>query len=176
MSVTLRNEILPTDLTAMMRWLANPHVAHNLNEHRQITAELRQIYDARLPVLTPLFNQGGRFWMIDRSPERPVGFLRAVYGAEKSVEMVIAIGDEALWGRGLGKKALREALKEIFLVMRKESILVHIKHGNTRSHNLFVNSGFSFIKERKETTQYRLTMEAYLHSEKDKREETLFIA
>ena len=31
MSVALRTEILPTDLTAMMRWLANPHVSHNLN-------------------------------------------------------------------------------------------------------------------------------------------------
>lgn len=105
MSVTLRTEILPTDLTAMMRWLANPHVSHNLNEHEQITAQLHQIYDARLPVLTPLFNQNGRFWMIDQSFERSVGFLRAVYGAENSVEMVIAIGDEALWGQGLGKKA-----------------------------------------------------------------------
>ena len=173
MSVTLRNEILPTDLTAMMRWLANPHVAHNLNEHRQITAELRQIYDARLPVLTPLFNQGGRFWMIDRSPERPVGFLRAVYGAEKSVEMVIAIGDEALWGHGLGKKALQAALKEIFLDMRKASILVHIKHGNTRSHNLFMNSGFSFVQERMQTTQYVLTFDRYLHPDQEK---NLFIA
>ena len=105
MSVTLRTEILPTDLTAMMRWLANPHVSHNLNEHEQITAQLHQIYDARLPVLTPLFNQNGRFWMIDQSFERPVGFLRAVYGAENSVEMVIAIGDEALWGAGPRQKS-----------------------------------------------------------------------
>ena len=63
MSVALRTEILPTDLTAMMRWLANPHVSHNLNEHEQIITRLHQIYDARLPVLTPLFNQNGRFWI-----------------------------------------------------------------------------------------------------------------
>ena len=173
MSVTLRTEILPTDLTAMMRWLANPHVSHNLNEHEQITAQLHQIYDARLPVLTPLFNQNGRFWMIDQSFERPVGFLRAVYGAENSVEMVIAIGDEALWGQGLGKKALQAALREIFLEMRKERILVHIKHGNTRSHNLFTNSGFSFVRERTHTTQYILTFDDYLHHRKD---ENPFIA
>ena len=173
MSVALRTEILPTDLTAMMRWLANPHVSHNLNEHEQITAQLHQIYDARLPVLTPLFNQNGRFWMIDQSFERPVGFLRAVYGANQSVEMVIAIGDESLWGQGLGKQALREALREIFLEMRRESIIVHIKHGNTRSHNLFMNSGFSFVAERRETTQYRLTLEDYLHPGKD---DDLFIA
>ena len=173
MSVTLRTEILPTDLTAMMRWLANPHVSHNLNDHEQITAQLHQIYDARLPVLTPLFNQNGRFWMIDQSFERPVGFLRAVYGAENSVEMVIAIGDEALWGQGLGKKALQAALREIFLEMRKERILVHIKHGNTRSHNLFTNSGFSFVRERTHTTQYILTFDDYLHPRKD---ENLFIA
>jgi len=43
MSVTLRTEILPTDLTAMMRWLANPHVSHNLNEHEQIITRLHQM-------------------------------------------------------------------------------------------------------------------------------------
>ena len=43
MSVALRTEILPTDLTAMMRWLANPHVSHNLNEHEQIITRLHQI-------------------------------------------------------------------------------------------------------------------------------------
>lgn len=53
MSVTLRTEILPADWPAMMRWLANQHVSHNLNEHEQITAQLRYLYNARLPVLTP---------------------------------------------------------------------------------------------------------------------------
>ena len=43
MSVALRTEILPTDLTAMMRWLANPHVSHNLNEHEQIITRLHQM-------------------------------------------------------------------------------------------------------------------------------------
>ena len=43
MSVTLRTEILPTDLTAMRRWLANPHVSHNLNEHEQIITRLHQM-------------------------------------------------------------------------------------------------------------------------------------
>ena len=42
MSVALRTEILP-DLTAMMRWLANPHVSHNLNEHEQIITRLHQM-------------------------------------------------------------------------------------------------------------------------------------
>lgn len=30
-------------LTAMMRWLANPHVSHNLNEHEQIITRLHQM-------------------------------------------------------------------------------------------------------------------------------------
>ena len=57
--------------------------------------------------------------------------------------------------------------------MRKASILVHIKHGNTRSHNLFMNSGFSFVQERMQTTQYVLTFDRYLHPDKEK---NLFIA
>ena len=43
MSVALRTEILPTDLTAMRRWPANPHVSHNLNEHEQIITRLHQM-------------------------------------------------------------------------------------------------------------------------------------
>ena len=43
MSVALRTEILPTDLTAMMRWLAKPHVSHNLNEHEQIITRQHQM-------------------------------------------------------------------------------------------------------------------------------------
>ena len=165
MSVTLRTEIQPTDLTAMMRWLENPNVSRYLNEHRQITQHLQSVYDLRLPVLTPLFNQGGRFWMIC-TPEKPVGFLRVVYHPENTVEMVVAIGEETLWGQGLGKKGVQEALKEIFFEMRKENVMVHIHHGNTRSHRLFQNLGFSFIQERRETTQYLLTLNAYLHPAK----------
>lgn len=166
MSVILRTEICPGDLTAMMRWMANPHVYRYMNEHRRITERLRQVYDARLPVLTPLFNQGGRFLMICGRDERPVGFLRMAYCPGNEVEMVIAIGEEQMWGRGIGRESVRIALKMAFLDMRREAVIVHIHHDNIRSRNLFENSGFTVSAEGSGMTQYRLTFDDYLHPER----------
>lgn len=63
-SVTLRDELRTEDLLLMIEWMSNEHVYRYLNEHQQITEQLKQVYDARLLILTPLFNRNGRFFMI----------------------------------------------------------------------------------------------------------------
>lgn len=44
----LRTELCEEDLLRLIRWMSNEHVYRFLNEHQQITAQLKQIYDARL--------------------------------------------------------------------------------------------------------------------------------
>lgn len=44
--VILRKELNERDLL-LIRWMLNEHVCQYLNEHQQISAQLKQIYDAR---------------------------------------------------------------------------------------------------------------------------------
>lgn len=45
--VILRKELNERDLLLLIRWMSNEHVCQYLNEHQQISAQLKQIYDAR---------------------------------------------------------------------------------------------------------------------------------
>lgn len=45
--ITLRTELETEDLSRMIRWMSNENVCRYLNEHQQIAARLKQVYDAR---------------------------------------------------------------------------------------------------------------------------------
>ena len=160
-TIQLKSEITPDDLTALERWMNSAAVTRYLNEHRQISAHLRAVREARLPVLTPLFNRDGRFWMIC-AEGAPVGFLRAAYRPDNAVELVVAIGEERMWGRGLGRHGVQAGLQRVFFEMRREEAVVHIARGNVRSERLFVGSGFAHAREIGGSTQYRLTLGEYI--------------
>lgn len=160
----LRTELCKEDLLRLIRWMSNEHVYRFLNEHQQIAAQLKQIYDARLPVFTPLFNRNGRFAMICTGGGQAIGFLRMQYAADNAAEMVIAIGEEAMWGRGYGRAALAEALRIAFFDLRRETVIAHIYNDNTRSRQMFVNRGFVPCREGERMTEYRLTLGEYLQA------------
>ena len=61
--ISLRTELRTEDLLLMIKWMSNEHVYRYLNEHQQITTQLKQVHDARLPAFTPLFNRNGRCFM-----------------------------------------------------------------------------------------------------------------
>ncbi len=136
-TILLKNEITQADLAAFERWMNNAAVTRYLNEHRQISAHLRAVREARLPVLMPLFNRDGRFWMIC-ADDAPVGFLRAVYRPDNAAELVVAIGEETMWGRGFGRRGVQEGLQRVFFEMRREEAVVHIARGNVRSERHFI--------------------------------------
>lgn len=169
--ISLRTEVRTEDLPLMIKWMSNEHVYRYLNEHQQITAQLKQVYDARLPVITPLFNRNGRFFMICTGADQAIGFLRLAHGPSNTAELVIAIGEERMWGQGYGRVALSEALKVAFLEMRRDRVIAQIYHENSRSRHLFVNHGFAPSAEGTHSTKYELTFDAYLHPEESKGEE-----
>lgn len=139
-SVSLRAELQAEDLLLLMRWMANDHVYRYLNEHQQIAAQLKQVYDARLPLLTPLFNQNGPFRMICDEGGAPIGFLRMAHCP----------------GNGA------EALKIAFFELRKDRVIAHIHCENSRSQRLFSSRGFVPCAQLGHATRYQLTMTDYL--------------
>ena len=153
----LRSELREEDLLLLIRWMSNEHVYRFLNEHQQITSQLKQIYDSRLPVLTPLFNRNGRFFLICTGGGQPIGFLRMQNAPGYAAELVVAIGVESMWGQGYGRACLTEALKVAFFDLRREKVIAHIYKDNIRSRNLFVSRGFVPCKAGEELTEYQLT-------------------
>lgn len=169
--ISLRTELRTEDLLLMIKWMSNEHVYRYLNEHQQITTQLKQVYDARLPVFTPLFNRNGRFFMICTGADQAIGFLRLAYCPDNTVELVIAIGEERMWGQGYGRVSLSEALKIAFLEMRRDRVIAHVYHENRRSRHLFVSRGFAPCTQGTHSTKYQLTFDAYLHPEVSEKDE-----
>ena len=161
-SVSLRAELQAEDLLLLMRWMANDHVYRYLNEHQQIAAQLKQVYDARLPLLTPLFNQNGPFRMICDEGGAPIGFLRMAHAPDNAVEMVVAIGEKAMWGQGYGRAILAEAEKIAFFDLRREKMIARIYNENARSRQMLMGCGFKPEQVRGRMTEYQLTFSEYL--------------
>lgn len=158
--VILRKDLSEGDLLLPIRRMANEHVYQFLNEHQQISSQLKQIYDARLPVFTPLFNRNGPFYILCTGDNQPSGFLRMAHAPDNAVEMVVAIGEEAMWGQGHGRASLAE--KIAFFDLRREKMIARIYNENARSMQMFIGCGFKPGQVRGRMTEYQLTFSEYL--------------
>ena len=131
--VSLRPEITRTHALNLMNWLEDERVVRYLSDSSSVSRFVAQVVDrSPMPILTHLFNQGGRFFMVYDRNDMPVGFVRLIKTGPEC-EMVVAIGDHDNWGRGLGTSTIREGLKLAFLDMRAESVVAKIHPSNTRS-------------------------------------------
>lgn len=130
--VSLRPEITRTHALILMDWLEDERVTRYLSDSRSVSRFIAQAVErTQMPILTHLFNQGGRFFMAYDRSDIPVGFVRLVKtGAE--CEIVLVIGDHDNWGRGLGASTIREGLKLALLDMRAESVIAKIHPDNVR--------------------------------------------
>jgi len=154
--VSLRPEITRTHALILMDWLEDERVTCYLSDSRNVSRFIEQAIDrAHLPILTHLFNQGGRFFMIYDRNDTPVGFLRLVKTGP-DCEIVLVIGDHDNWGRKLGAGAIREGLKLAFLDMRANKVIAKIHPDNVRSLKAFERCGF--VPERETPTLVSLSM------------------
>lgn len=159
--VSLCSEITRTDALALMDWLEDECVTRYLSDSRHVSRFIEQVLGrVRLPILTPLFNQGGRFFMAYDRHDARVGFVRLVRtGAD--CEMVLVIGNRNDWGRRLGAAAIREAMKLAFLDMRAERLIARIHPDNVRSLKAFERCGFLPDSHTPALTSYALTSARY---------------
>jgi regulator of nucleoside diphosphate kinase len=140
--VSLRPEITRSHAMVLMDWFEDERVTRYLSDSRNVSRFIEQAVErTQMPILTHLFNQGGRFFMAYDGNDMPVGFVRLIK-AGPECEIVLAIGDLENWGRRLGQSTIREGLKLAFLEMRAETVIAKIHPDNTRSIRAFQRCGF----------------------------------
>ncbi len=160
--VSLCPEITRSDALMLMDWLEDECVTRHLSDSRHVARFIEQVIDrVQLPILTHLFNQGGRFFMVCDEHDRPVGFVRLVM-AGRVCEMVLVIGDRDNWGRRLGASAIREAMKRAFFEMRAERLVAKVHRDNVRSLKVFQRSGFLLESQSPALVSFAMTSERYL--------------
>src|SRR5690606_4908204 len=160
--ISLCPEITRANALTLMDWLEDEDVTQYLSDSRHVSRFIEQVVGrVQLPILTHLFNQGGRFFMAYDRHDVPVGFVRLVK-AGRNCEMVLVIGDRDNWGRKLGASAIREGMKLAFFDMRADRLIARIHADNTRSLKAFERCGFVPERETRALKSLAVTSERYL--------------
>ena len=160
--VMLKQEVTRNDAMVIMDWLGNHEVIKHLNETNNITQEVSNIINrVNMFIMTHLFNRDGRFYMICKDNNHPIGFLKLVHQVNEA-EMVIVIGDEDNWGQGFGSASIKQGLQEAFFQLRKKRVIAKINSDNKRSIKAFERAGFKFEKDLVGMKLYSLTMDDYI--------------
>ena len=146
--ISLCPEITRANALNLMDWLSDEDVVRHLSDSRHVSRHIEQLIDrVQLPILTHLFNQGGRFFMAYDRDDLPVGFVRLIRnGPDCEIVLVIDVPSEAeaadraadvhaaaqeraaeLAAQGqLSKKDISRALQAEFGLQRNEAYaLVH---------------------------------------------------
>ena len=162
-SIFLRADITLRDVDRMIRWMENPNVTRFLNEDADIVYFLRQLSDSvPEPMLGYHFHRIGHFFMVCPECEDSVGFVRLSPLPETGAyEIVYVIGEEALWGRGLGEGAIRAALSEAFLTLDVQKLVAKIMPENRRSVRSVAACGFTRSGPGCGLLHYAITQDAY---------------
>ncbi len=159
-SVILSPEVYRSDAEKIANWLSDEEIISYLNEDNKARENLINVINrVNMPILTHLFNNNCRFFTI-KNPYGTIGFLRLIPKGEM-IEIVIAVGEKDLWGRGIGHNAVMEALKTAFFDMRTEKVVAKIKHTNERSQNLVRGIGFKEVKKLEREVEYHITKEIF---------------
>lgn len=160
--ISLCPEITRANALTLMDWLEDEYVTRHLSDSRNVSRFIEQVIGrVQLPILTHLFNQGGRFFMAYDRHDVPVGFVRLVKSG-RDCEMVLVIGNRDNWGRKLGASAIREAMKLAFFEMRADKLIAKIHGDNERSLKAFQNCGFLLESQTPSMKSFAMTTESYL--------------
>lgn len=159
-SIKLSQEVYKSDAEKMVNWLSDKEITSNLNEDSNVTENLINVINRiDMPILTHLFNNNCSFFTIKNINET-VGFLRLI-PKNRGIEIVIAVGEKELWGRGIGYNAVFEALKKAFFDLRTDKVVAKVKKSNKRSRNLFKGIGFKEVKESEREVEYQMTKDVF---------------
>lgn len=160
--VVLRPEITRRHASVLMDWLEDERVTRFLSDSSSVSRFIEQAIDrTQMPVLTHLFNQGGRFFMLHTRDDVPVGFVRLIKSGT-DCEVVLVIGDHHNWGRRLGGSAIVQSLKLAFFDLRASRVIAKIHPENARSLRAFQRCGFLHSDETSATRSFAISVGRYL--------------
>lgn len=160
--ISLCPEITRADALNLMDWLEDESVTRYLSDSRHVSRFIEEVIGrVQLPILTHLFNQGGRFFMAYDRHDVPVGFVRLVKTG-LDCEMVLVIGNRDNWGRKLGASTIREGMKLAFFEMRADKLIAKILPENARSLKAFEHCGFLLESQTPALKSFAMTSERYL--------------
>lgn len=165
-SIFLRADIQHNDLDLLVRWLENPAITRYMNESPTAARQLRQLsVNVPAPMLQFHLNRQGRFFLICREDDRAIGFVKLTpLAGTGRYEIVYAVGEASLWGRGYGESAIRKALSMAFLEWRAREITARIYAENQRSIRSVRSCGFRPQHTAGPLHRYAITWEGYLDS------------
>lgn len=162
-SVSLRADITLADVDRMIGWMENPNVTRFLNEDPQIVHFLGQLSaNVPEPMLSYHFNRSGRFLLVCTPQGQSIGFVKLTPTRQGCYEIVYVIGDESLWGHGLGTAAIRAAQSRAFLEWGAEELTAKVAPRNSRSVRGLSSCGFRQRGINGKYAQFSLTSQEYL--------------
>jgi regulator of nucleoside diphosphate kinase len=162
-SVFLRKDIHIQDCENMIRWIGNRDVSQYLNESRHLGMEISELLQVSSEdMLAYHLNQSGPFYLVCESDNSSIGYVKLSPLTETSFEVVYVIGEENLWGRGLGEETLARTLRIAFLEKRADSVVARIDAKNTRSLRTAAHCGMKHIGNYHLMEVYRITADEYL--------------
>ena len=132
--VTLR-PITLSDTDLIVKWRNSDAVRLNMYDQKILTAERHRDYFHK-QIETGLAPQ-----YIIEYKNNAVGTIFYKRLHENKVEIGLFIGDESLYGRGIGKKALNRLIDYIRCSGCKR-IVLKVNRNNTRASNLYLHTGF----------------------------------
>jgi RimJ/RimL family protein N-acetyltransferase len=163
-SIFLRADITGKDAGNIIDWLENVKITQYLNEDKNAVRDISCLLDnTPVHLLTYHFNRFGRFYVISKKDGNSIGFVKLKEIHTDSVfEIVVAIGNENIWGKGYGSKAVSEALKMVFFEWRAKKVIANIHAENKRSMRVFEKNGFIRESEGINSFKYEITINQFL--------------
>jgi len=163
-SIFLCPEITRENALLLIHWLRDHEVRKYLSDSQDVSTSIEQVINrVNLPILTHLFSQNGRFYMVYDKHNIAVGFVRLVIKGTQA-EMVIVIGDRTRWGQKLGTNTIRETMKVAFFEHRVQKLIAKIHHENKRSIKAFINAGFRVEQDSPALLSFSITLEDYVQT------------
>ena len=115
------------------------------------------------------FKRFGKFYFVSLENNKPIGFISLKEKKKDNYEVVYVIGQEELWGHGLGTEALRQALYTIFLLFRAKSLVAMVHKDNIRSIRSVNKCNFQIVDESSVYIKFKIEDLDYLQYIKKKK-------